>query len=278
MNLHNITLGVVSKDRYEKLLPLLRSVSNFKPFSVLVIDNSENLMSVKDALGEFTELGVALQNLAKLGFNVTYKARSLVTSMFQLRQFLLDECMTKYLWIVDDDVEFIGNPLEAYVNFPVGDFGYVQGSKVDNMNTEGYTDYAVFKDSLVKASGDIPCWYYLYGVRYCEDTCVLDCGNAVLDVARAREVGGFIHPTERNTKDRTGEDILMGARLASAYPCFFLSDSKVLHFPKPKMRFKTKDPKWIWSIIKKECKPEVSKRLREFYSAKFNWSKTRAKG
>jgi hypothetical protein len=278
MNLNDITLGVVSKDRYERLLPLLRSVSNFKPFNVLIIDNSLNLMSRETVLRELTKLGLALKLLEKLGFSVEYQVRPFMTSMFQLRQCLLAECKTKYLWIVDDDIEFVGNPLQAYLDFPYKHFGYLQGSKVDNRNTEGYKDYGLFVDRLVKASGDIPCWYYFYDNHYVADTCVLDCGNAVLNVEHAHEVFGFSHPTEQDTKDMTGEDILMGARLASKYSCFFLSNSKVLHFPKDRMRFKTKDPKWIWPVIEKECSKIVVKRLHDFYASKFDWSETHDKG
>lgn len=278
MKLEDITLGIITKDRYERLLPLLRSVSILEPFKVLVIDNSPNSMVRQDFEGEFTELGITLRLLEWLGFDIGYQVRPFMTSMFQLRNLLLEECRTKYLWVIDDDVEFVGNPLKAYLEFPFEPFGYLQGSKVDNRNTEGYKDYAVFKNSLVTAPGDIPCWYYYYDSPACAPTCVLDCGNALINVACAKEVGGFTHPTERGTKEMTGEDILMGARLSSKYMCFFLSSSKVLHFPKQKMRFKTKDPKWLWPTLEKECSREVLRRLREFYDSKFDWSGTHVKG
>jgi hypothetical protein len=272
MDLVDITLGIISKDRYERLLPLLRSVSNFPPFKILVIDNSDNQMAMSTVTGDMTELGLTLSALQSLGFDVDYQVHPFMTSMFQLRQCLLNECKTDYLWVVDDDVEFIGNPLSVYLDFPYKYFGFLQGSKVDDRNTEGYKDYAVFVNDLVMAPGDIPCWYYFYKNSCACSTLVLDCGNAVLHVKHAQEVFGFKHPTEQDTKGMTGEDILLGARLASSYPCFFVSDSKVLHFPKPKMRFKTKDPRWLWSIIKEDCHPSVVNRLYDFYDSKFNWS------
>lgn len=258
---NDVTAGIVTADRYDRLELLLSSLLVLPyRFRVVVIDNSKEKKSLD-----------CVEKLLKLnGFTVSILKIAYGASMFELRQDLLNFCQTKYLWMLDDDVLLPGNALAPYLDID-NDFGFLQGSKVDLENTESYTDYAIDKDLIEMANGNIPCWFYRYAHHGVVRTCVMDCGNVFIDVKNAKSLGGFKYTGTQPVDNRTGEDILMGARLASVYPCFYVSKSLVFHKPLPKMRFIDKDPIWLWDIIEKESSPEVTRQLFEFYKGKFKW-------
>ena len=265
-----MTIGIISANRQDMLASLLRSLPMLRDrCRVLIIENS-----FEEGLEQ--ELRNAVEFLGKTGFDIACFQVPARQSMFKLRQQLLEECTTKYMWMLDDDVALINDlndPLRTFfdkVDRLSAGFGFIQGSKIDIRNTEGYDDWHISESSPQKAPGDIPKWFYNYDCSWASDTCVMDCGNVFLNVKRALEVGGFKAPEALDKKGYTSEDVLLGARLASVYPCLFVSDLKVFHFPRQKMGFKTKDPRWL--INAKEdlgISDKVKEQLNEFYKSKF---------
>jgi len=272
MKLTDITIGIISANREDMLLSLLRSLPGLKHrCKILLIENSGNM----SASQEFED---ALAFLEYVGFEVGCTWQKQGQTMFQLRQQLLERCPTRYMWMIDDDVALVGDPLDTFLQMQrglpdaiiSGNFGYLQGSKIDIRNTEGYDDWQIAATSISLAVGNIPRWFYDYSTLVIADTCVMDCGNVFLDVKRALEVRGFKVPKVLDKQEYTGEDVLMGARLASNYCCLFASNLKVYHFPKSKMRFKTKDPRWLLnSKVDLGISEEIKERLDAFYGSKF---------
>lgn len=264
----DLTLGIVTADRYDKLSHLLRSLPTlFQRFHIAIIDNSIDGSWVRSS--EWWRL---FDFLSYNGFDTHYLMISHGLSMFSLRQTLLESCETSLLWFVDDDVAFVENPLTPLVQrYGLNpNCGYVQGSKIDIENTEGYSNWAIEKTTK-ESIGEIPCWFYKYAKHWYAKTCVMDCGNVLVDVKKAKAVGGF--NCEGVVSGHAGEDVLLGARLSSRYPCYYESKSIAFHFPKQRMRFGTKDPKWLWPQLEKECSKTVLKNLWQFYNTKFNWEK-----
>ena len=268
--LDSVTLGIITADRYDRLFSLLQSLAS-QPyrFRILTIDNSRRLKDWK------SRDQARVQNFLRYtGFEHTIEVVVPGQSMFQLRQTLLEGCTTKFLWMADDDVALVGSPLDAFLLGAIKKFGYLQGTKVDIENTEGYADHSVFAEELQTAPGGIPKWFYLYKkeLSFYPPTCVMDCGNVFIDVQAAKSVGGFsLRLPLSYTKGKTSEDVLLGGRLASKYDCRYVSDSIVFHFPKRKMRFKTKDPRWLLSLDPKllRINKKVREQLNAFYRSKF---------
>jgi len=262
--LNDVTLGCISADRYDRLESLLLSLPVLpERFNILIIDNSKIKKSLERVV-KVLKYNRFLVQLVELRFG---------KSMFRLRQELLDRCKTKFLWLLDDDVVLSGNPLQAFLDVMDDEFGYLQGTKIDIENTEGYRDWMINVPFVKIIAGDIPCWYYLYKVHGVVDTCVMDCGNAFIDVDKALGVGGFIYTGNKSIKRRTNEDTLLGARLASRYPCAYVSNSIVFHIPLKNMRFVDKNPRWLWDVLVKECIPSVVKRLELYCRERYQWEK-----
>jgi len=262
--LNDVTLGCISADRYDRLESLLLSLPILpEQFNILVIDNSKIKKSLERVV-EVLEYNGFLVQLVELKFG---------KSMFRLRQELLDRCNTKFLWLLDDDVVLSGNPLQAFLDVMDDAFGYLQGSKIDIFNRDNVDDWKIYEKYIKITNGRIPCWFYQYDVHGVVDTCVADCGNIFINVPLAKVVGGFKYTGNQSLKNRTGEDVLFGARIASRYPCAYVSNSIVFHLPRKQARFIDKDPKWLWDTIVKECSSEVVERLEQFYKGKFQWEK-----
>lgn len=273
--LGDVSLGILTADRYDRLVSLLMSMPML-PYrcGISILDNSKEPIVL--------ETTPYLQFLESVGFKVRITRVPAGTNMFALRHLLLSTCTTRFLWMLDDDVALVDNPLQPFLEQVAWfyqyerHFGYLQGSKVDIINTEGYSDWAIRQEEVQFASGGIPKWFYTYDLLSCSklqyQTCVADCGNIFIDVEKAIDVGGFrLDLPNEQLAGLTSEDVLFGGRLASKYSCYYIPQSVVFHFPKEKMRFKTKDPRWLFELGYEKIRISgfIKDKLNAFYESKF---------
>lgn len=253
------SVGIVTKNRWELCISLLcyllQRTSLFR--EVVLIDNS--FRSPMEILYFFED------RFRKERVSFKYYKCPFITSIFELRQLLLKEVTYKYLLMLDDDIIlFKPNLLEVYWEKVDTSFGFLQGTKVDYQNCANYLDWGLYRDTIQFVE-DIPLWYYFYSEQAWVPTVHLDTGYCLIDREKALEVGGFACQEDFDAN----EDVLLGARLASKYSCYYCSFVTALHIPRAASNFSDKNPLRLLEVAD-GISPLVRDKLRRFYEKKFS--------
>lgn len=164
------------------------------------------------------------------------------------RDWLIENCATRMLWMGDDDVVYapdcLQNLVEAYYNLSdyepdvSGKVAYINGNKPDVNNRRGYDDFKLVKVKGTSATDN--CGYnYLFsrpGKTVKCHTC--DTGNLLLDIESLRA-----HPKARfqvfkKAFNSSGDDTLFALMChKEGLHGFFRTDADSYHLEKPGVRF-----------------------------------------
>ena len=163
------------------------------------------------------------------------------------RDWLLDECQTQYLWMMDDDVVPAADCLQMLCASQTSDItAALQACKTDLSNLRGYADFnnivhtkSELKDGVSynhrwdQWPGSPPAHAILPTYRVWS----MDTGNVLLDVLRIREKGVKFSLFKDST-NCGGEDTLFAMSLYHAgYEVLFSPWAKSEHLEKPVVRF-----------------------------------------
>lgn len=233
----NITFGVSSKDNNQGLVLCLTSVlaGSTLPGKIAVrlegtqLKTNDHYLDTVIEMARFHGVEMSIQYTTSEGVRAA-------------RQWHLDSCTTKYLWMGDDDVFYKGRCLinfcAAIVVLDRQPWAYFTGCKYDVVNRRGYTD---FDTSFHPASELKPecAFNWPWNERDCEGKFVpiitMDTGNSLINM-NAVQAYKLRFQLFEDSLNCGGEDTLFGLQCAKAkLPAYFVPSAQAMHFGQPNL-------------------------------------------
>ena len=240
--LNQISVGICSTGNTQALLLCLASILNAESVPALIRIRMEGKIS--DLGGFYMEQLIDLARLRGCSVEII---SGLSRGVRCARDFIIQTCPTKWLWMLDDDTIVHPRCMDAYLeaveNIPKSELVvYFAGSKFDVNNRRQYANFGTdeLTPSTIDCGPDVS-QNLIYNVDeffgYVFRTYLLDTGNCLMntELIKKEQLAFAMFPESVNSG---GEDTIFALVCDSRnLPARFVPAARVAHLEKPNMNF-----------------------------------------